>query len=104
MNSKEFARNEAHWRREHDAAWEMPQDGFERAIRSMYAFLEEYADATRKRFRGPVGYDCVLGPAWLDMAKGLLSLLNGETGRFDCGTIDRMVRALAKANGFEEEF
>jgi hypothetical protein len=50
-----------------------------------------------------LGQDSVLGEAWLDMAHGYLALLNGETGRLDCGTLDGELRRWAARFGFEGE-
>jgi hypothetical protein len=45
--------------------------------------------------------DGFLGPAFVEIARSLLVLLNGELGRFDGGTLDALVRAIAAENGFE---
>jgi hypothetical protein len=65
--------------------------------------LADYSDAHRERFESSMGDDGFLGPAWLDILKGTRTLLNGETGRLDCGTVDSMLVRMAEAAGYEEE-
>jgi hypothetical protein len=78
--------------------------GIERAIVSLRAALLEYGLQYGEHFEGcEVGGDGVLGVAWFDIARGYLELLNGPTGRLDCGTLDGEMRRLAKRFGFEEE-
>jgi len=67
----------------------------------MIQALALYADAYPADW-GKIGEDYVLGAAWLDMLKGCRALLNGETGRYDCGTLDHMLVDMVKAAGFEE--
>lgn len=47
--------------------------------------------------------DYVLGPAWAEIGKSLRTLLNGDCGRLDCGTIDRIVTEEFVANGLTDE-
>ncbi len=76
---------------------------FDTAISEMIRGLARYADDHEARFGAPLGQDCILGAAWEEMLKGLVTLLNGETGRLDCGDVDRLARALHRAAGFEGE-
>lgn len=71
--------------------------GFESAIVELLRALAEYADAHRDRYETEIGEDGVLGDHFEEIARGLLGLLNGETGRLDCGTIDGAIRKLCKA-------
>ncbi len=50
-----------------------------------------YAIAHQARFESPIGEDYVLGPAWARWGFALRELLNGETGRLDCGTLDTIL-------------
>lgn len=87
----------------HNQAIQNPR-GIERAVVSLRAGLLEYGLQYADRYEGcELGQDGVLGEGWLDMARGYLALLNGETGRLDCGTLDGEVRHWAKKFGFEEE-
>jgi hypothetical protein len=79
------------------------QEGQEQGVVQMLRGWADYADAHFHRFESPIGEDYVLGPAWLDIGKGIRSLLNGETGRLDCGTIDGLILEIAEHNGFEED-
>lgn len=64
--------------------------------------LLAYADHHAHQYDGsPVGDDYILGPCWVTMAKSILDLLNGETGRLDCGTLDQQIRRFAAANGVD---
>lgn len=62
-----------------------------------------YADQHQLRFGSKIGDDQILGAAWRDMGRAIRTLLNGETGRLDCGLLDTTImQALAYA-GFVEE-
>ena len=69
-------------------------------IVGMIRALALYADMHAERFESPLGEDYVLGPAGLDMLKGLRTLLNGELGGLDCGTLDTLAHDMAEAAGF----
>jgi len=81
----------------HRAAFARSEKGFETAIVETLRALAEYADAHRDRYESEVGEDGVLGDHFEEIARGLLGLLNGETGRLDCGTVDGAIRKLCKA-------
>jgi len=86
----------------HNQAIQDPR-GIERAVVSLRAGLLEYGLQYADRFEGcELGKDCIIGEAWLEMARGYLGLLNCETGRLDCGTLDGEVRRWAKSFGFDE--
>ena len=62
-----------------------------------------YADTYTARFDGDlVGTDYVLGLHWLAIGKAIVGLLNGPTGRLDCGTLDAWVRDTVVAQGFDK--
>jgi hypothetical protein len=87
----------------HLKAWAVPWHDQEGSIVRLVEALASYADAHAARFEFTVGDDGFLGPAWLDILKGTRTLLNGETGRLDCGTVDSMLVRMAEAAGYEEE-
>lgn len=90
------------WALRHLQAWSDPK-GFERPVVAMYQALAQYADSHAARYGSPIGEDYVIGKdGWLPMLQALRVLLNGETGRLDCGTLDRLAFDLAKAAGYEE--
>jgi predicted RNA methylase len=76
-----------------------PRPGFESAIATLYRGMAEYADATRAAYDGTIGDDYVLGESWKDLGNALIGLLNGETGRLDCGTLDGQIRDLIESGG-----
>lgn len=77
--------------------------GFEGAVRNMLRGWVEYADAHEHRYKGKLAEDQLLGAAWLALGHGLLALLNGETGCFDCGSLDRNIRRAMLVAGFTED-
>ena len=88
------------WKIRHDAAMRNPQ-GFEKPIVMMVTALKLYAEMHNTRYESRIGPHLESDPisdGWRDMAIGLLSMLCGELGRLDAGTIDAMVRDLAAEN------
>lgn len=101
------------WHGRHVKAWWTPGSSgpgahgegrhFERCVRDLFIALADYADAHALRYESDLGEDYVLGPAWLDALKSARVLLNGETGRLDCGTLDALAFDMAEAAGFERD-
>lgn len=89
-------------RARHDEAMRNPQPGFEHAVVTLYRGLAEYADANQKRYGDKIGDDGVLGEYWHWLGEALIGLLNGETGRLDCGTLERQIRDLIETGGTTE--
>ncbi len=73
------------------------------AILTILAGLTQYCTAYKAAFEFEVGSDFVLGPAVLDIVKGMRELLNGPTGSADCGKIDAMIVSLLRSVGFSED-
>jgi len=90
------------WGKRHSLAWRAPTST-EAPIVAMYEALAQYADHHFVRFESKVGEDGVLGPAWLNIAKAVRVLLNGETGRLDCGTLDGLLFDMVEAAGFDKD-
>ena len=87
----------------HHEALQRPR-GEEQAIVTLRSGLLGYAVQHPHNFEGcTIGGDNFLGDAWLAIAKGYLALLNGPTGRLDCGTLDSEVRRWAEQFGFSQE-
>ena len=63
--------------------------------------LLHYAKRHNERYGSPLSDDSVLGPYWLDAAKGIRGLLNGE-GDFDGGTVEAVFWAAMDEAGFTE--
>lgn len=95
-------RNASEWVNRHNAAVERPA-GFEAAIVKMLHFWEMYASEHQKRFESPIGEDYVLGPEWRDIGLAIRGLLNGKTGRLDCGTLDAFILETMRENGVETD-
>ncbi len=76
---------------------------FDSALGEMLRALAQYADDHESRFGAPIAADQYLGPAWEQALRSLVALLNGETGRLDCGDVDGIARAVHRAAGFEGE-
>jgi len=90
----------AAWAERHLAGWRSPV-GFEVALKYMVLALDQYGSEMRRQFGREVGNDGVLGPAYRDIVEAVLTLLNGDLGRLDGGTLDKLVRAIAHENGIE---
>lgn len=84
------------WLQRHHEAMLAPAIGHEAAIVALWDSLTFFADAHRRQFEWLIGDDHVLGPAWRDMAKAFLTMLNGTTGRLDAGVLDGALRQLAR--------
>jgi hypothetical protein len=93
---KHFESNE--WGARHVTAWNAGHP-----IATLCTALARYADDHRARYESSLGDDGVLGPAWLDMLRSIRTLLNGELGQLDGGTIDGLLYDMAEAAGFERE-
>lgn len=90
------------YERGHYAAWAAPKAGMENAIRDMVRGWREYADTHKEQYDSDICDDCYLGDEWVDMGLALRALLNGETGRFDCGTLDALIVQTLRSNGYTE--
>lgn len=86
----------------HNEAIDWPK-GFETPIVKMLHFWAMYAVEHQKRYESPIGEDYVLGVDWKDMGLALRGLLNGETGRLDCGTLDGFILETMRENGIETD-
>ena len=88
--------------RQHDNAMDHPR-GFEAPISGMIKAWRLYAIEHAVCYESPIGEDYVLGPAWLEMGRTIHRLLDGETGRLDCGTLSHYLITFAKENGMDWE-
>jgi len=89
------------WQERHEAALAAPE-GPERPLVALWQAVGQYAEAYEARYGSPIGKDGVLGPNWLAILDGFVGLLNGESGRLDCGSLDHEARELARRHGFSE--
>ncbi len=90
------------WEDRHNAAMVVPK-GHEVPLVYLFRALSQYGEHHERLLGSPLGHDHVLGPAWLDMARGFIALLGGERGRLDAGLLDRQIREAALRFGFDEE-
>lgn len=72
-------------------------------LAGMISAWEHMATLHNEAYGDFIGEDYVLGEPWRDIGLAIIELLNGETGRLDCGTIDREVRECLRDNGFTED-
>jgi hypothetical protein len=93
------------WYARHCAAWRYPATPAEKGIRHLihgFAFLVDQAacDSDGETLLGNDGY---FHEHAKDMVLAMLAYLNFECGRFDCGSLDKLIRQLAAAAGVELE-
>lgn len=87
------------WIDAHEAAWRAPRAGGERAIKSLiegYAALADASFSTHGILLGDDGFYCEYAVNLIDAMRAALNL---DVGRFDCGTLDRLLCRLATASG-----
>ena len=77
--------------------------GAEAGITSMLYGWLYYADQHKARYESEIGDDNVLGPAWAGIGGNIRTLLNGETGRLDCGTLDGVVCGALTDQGYNSK-
>lgn len=90
------------WYQRHWDALQQPRVGFEAAVVAMLQGWLLYADNHAAQHDSLVGSDGVLGDHWAAIGHGLRGLLNGETGRLDCGCVDSIVAGTLREEGYEE--
>jgi hypothetical protein len=100
--------NTGSWQDRHDAAIRLPhmsetRNNFETAMVEMLKGWSKYAEDHKVRYESPIGDDGVLGAYWESMGDALRGLLNGETGRLDCGTLDGFILNTMRDNGVNVE-
>ena len=79
------------------------QDPFGSALRAMLVGWERYALAFRDRYECDISTDGVLGDQWLAVGEGLRQLLGGDTGGWDCGSINHNIVRIMGEHGFPRE-
>lgn len=91
------------WKEQHRSAIRVPMPNTERPmVRGIEAWIN-YAVAHQKRFESPIGEDYVCGLAWARWGFALRELLNCETGRLNCGTLDGILCHNLTEMGFTPE-
>lgn len=74
----------------------------ESSLETMFSAWASYAGTHKRMYDTDLAEDYVLGPQWVEMGRCLIGLLNGVTGKIDCGNFDRNVRKVALAAGFDQ--
>lgn len=89
---------------QHCEAWLEPRPGREQAIKQLIVGYALLADSHRTEpDDAPIGRCGFFGEHARDMIRALLAMLTTDTGRYDCGTLDRLIRKMAEASGVELE-
>jgi hypothetical protein len=99
------------WCRRHAMAWELSgthhqttnSQRLEAALRDTIIGWAKMAEEHRISYGSFIGEDGVLGRAWKGIGISLLIMLNGDLGRFDGGTLDKLIREIAEASGVNLE-
>ncbi len=73
----------------------------ERAIKLLVQGFLAYADAHKEANESGIGEDFVLGVYWKEIGQGIRGLLNGNCGRFDCGTLDKHLHGALEAENLQ---
>jgi hypothetical protein len=94
--------NDTGWQTRHMHALAAPRNA-EGPIVALLSAWALYADYYAQKLDTGVGADYVLGPAWAQIGDGIRQLLNGETGRLDCGTLDGFLCDTLGAEGFNPD-
>ena len=100
MGRNDTPRTAADKQRKHQWSWDHPYPGFEFSLRCMVEGAVTYAATYAMRYQVPISRDAILGDEWLKIVQGLIVLLDGDTGRYHCPTIDGLLRATAEQAGF----
>jgi hypothetical protein len=92
------------WKILHNAAVVMPSP-VERPIVTMLEGWLEYSQQWTAQYgdESKLSDDQILGWAWGEIAVALRSLLNGDCGRLDCGTLDSIIYAALEKQGFDPD-
>lgn len=99
------------WCRRHATAWELAGTMHqsttsmrrEAALRDLIVGWARMAELHRMDYGSLIGADGVLGVAWKGIGISLRIMLNGDLGRFDGGTLDKLILEIAEATGVDLE-
>lgn len=99
-----FSETSPAWAHRHVTAIHNPRgapNSSEEAIVKALRAWNDYAHAHKARFDSEIGEDRVLGPAWAQWGGALRTLLNGDLGRLDGGTLDHIISSNLSEQGFD---
>jgi hypothetical protein len=94
------------WAQRHARAWKNGKGGswgHGSALVLMIEGAAQYADMHRSSFESGIGEDGALGDEWAAIVKAARSLLNGEIGELDAGTVDRLLCDMLRAEHIDPE-
>ena len=86
------------WRSRHIKAVE----SYSNPIANMIRGWVSYAAVHKSRFGSDIGEDYFLGDPWAQIGASLRTLLNGELGDLDAGTLDHIIYQNLVNQGFDE--
>ena len=92
--------NRQWWARHVQGMWK--PTGPERPVIHMIEAWLDYADYHETAYESNIGADYVLGEAWQRMGRNLRSMLDGELGRLDGGTLDSVICDALRHSGVED--
>ena len=95
--------NASGWVDQHMRAVNQPKPGLEKTFIEMLSGWLGYADAHEQEYSSGIGEDRVLGPQWAQIGAALRDLLNGDTGRLDCGTLDSLIVNTLESQDFNPD-
>lgn len=101
FNTLKIHQPSADWMERHLSALTAPRTEIEKAFAELISGWLRYADAHDAAYDSGIGADYVLGPGWAQIAGGLLTLLNGDLGRLDAGTLDGLLRRTLTAEDLD---
>ena len=87
-----------HWSRQHANDWH--RGG---SVPTMLRAAAAYADSHFRRYESGIGEDGVLGLGWVAILQGCRTLLNGDIGGLDGGTVDSLICAMLVNEGFDPD-
>lgn len=89
------------WKARHKSALIFP-NATERPIVHLLQAWESYAIEYKRHYEDALlGSDYVLGAAWKDIGASLRTMLNGELGRLDGGTLDSFILSTMTEHGID---
>lgn len=91
------------WALRHVEAMSAPYPDFETSVVTGLRAWLTYAEHHKRRYGSGIGEDYFLGDYWGAWGFALLGLLNGATGRLDCGTLSTILRETLEAEGWDTD-
>lgn len=76
---------------------------FELAIVRGVQAWDQYACCHKQRYESQICDDAIIGYAWLRWGISLRDLLNGESGRLNCGYMSTYINEMIKYHGGTEQ-